>query len=85
MTEDQYISFGNRLCFIPSIPYGKFTAVFVIINVPGGFYVVFLGRGMDKLVLDSVDLDFKVRWQLADEIENLGLGYLCGKFGAAHA
>ena len=27
---------------------------------------------MDKLVLDSVDLDFKVRWQLADEIENLG-------------
>ena len=72
MTEDQYKSLGNRLCFIPSIPYGKFTTVFVVINVPGGFHVVFLGRGMDKLVLDSVDLNFKVCWQLADEIENFG-------------
>ena len=27
---------------------------------------------MNKLVLDSVDLDFKVCRQLADEIENLG-------------
>ncbi len=72
VAEDQYITFGNRLCFIPSIPYGKFTAVLVVTNVPGGFHVVFLGRGMDKLVLDSVDLDFNVCRQLADEIENLG-------------
>lgn len=38
---------------------------------------------MDKLVLDSVDLNFKVCWQLADEIENLGSDILAVMFELA--
>lgn len=57
VAEDQYITFGNRLCFIPSIPYGKFTAVLVVTNVPGGFHVVFLGRcrgAFGRAIMQSV-------------------------------
>ena len=56
VAEDQHISLGNRTGFVPSLPYGKFTTVFIVLAVPIVSHIVFLGRGMDELIFDSLDL-----------------------------
>ena len=69
MTEDQHITLGDGLRFIPSVPYCKLAAVFVVFTVPVSRHIVFLGRGMDELIFDSIDFDIDVGRQLPYEVK----------------
>ena len=72
VAEDQHISLGNRTVFVPSLPYGKFTTVLVVLAVPIVSHIVFLGRGMDELIFDAVDLNLEISRQLPNEVEDFG-------------
>lgn len=79
MTEDQHISLGDGLRFIPSVPYRKLTAVLVVMAVPICRHIVFLGRGMDELIFDSIDFDINVGRQFPYEVKDCDPTPWCGE------
>ena len=76
MTEDQHIALGDGLRFIPSVPYCKLTAVFIVFAIPVSRHIVFLGRGMDELIFDSIDFDIDVGRQFPYEVKDIRSGVL---------